>query len=383
MKKLSIPLFIALFLLGCADKPKSIGNNLIPPGDMFNFAETTFTAVNDSVFRIPIVNGYASSNLVGKLSGGEDFVTLLQFYALSSVDSLKGATIDTAELRLTVNYRMLPASPPIQFTVYELQNQFSEGTFTSDSLTPTLIGMTPVGTFSDSMNFAQQVTARIDTAVVRKWADDFLDTSKPAFYGFAIRATGTSGVIGFSPFNYYSSASPLLMIKFTRNGRHDSISFNIGQDTFVDASTVPQTYTPLEVRGGSGVRADIKFTITSLPEKPIVNNATMILTVDTVASVYSGFSPDSLIATLTVRNNTTDSSLYAYGFKKTGSNGEKTYEFNCTQIVQRWLSNLSANGGLTIRWAAENSTSEKIIFYPVSDAVRGPKLKIFYAEKNQ
>lgn len=385
MKKLylSIPLVIALCLLGCADKPKSIGNNLIPAGDMFNFAETSFIAVSDSVYRVPITNGYASSNLVGKLPSGEDFVTLLQFYALSSLDSLKGATIDTAEIRLTVNYRMLPALPPIQFTVYELQKQFSEGTFTSDSLTSTMIGATPVGTFSDSMNYAQRVAARIDTAVVRKWAEDFLDTSKPAFYGFALRANNQSGVIGFSPFNFYATTSPLLVIKFTRNGRHDSLFFNIGQDTFVETSTVPLPYSALEVRGGSGVRADIKFAFNSLPEKPIVNNATMTLTVDTTASVYSGFSSDSLIATLTVRNNKTDSSIFAYGVKNTGSAGEKTYEFNCTQIVQRWLHNLSVNGGFTIRWAEENSTSEKIIFYPVSDTIRGPKLKIFYAEKNQ
>jgi hypothetical protein len=391
MKKslLFIAFLFALYLAGCADKPKSIGNNLLPPDDMFNFAETTFTAISDTVYKVPLLNGYSTSNLAGKLLTGEEFITLLDFYYTSIVDSLQGAHIDTAEIRMTVNYRMLPASPPIIFNIYEVLRSFSEGTFTSDSLNSSLIGATAIGTCSDSMNYGQMVTARItDTSVIRRWADDYLDTSKPDFYGFAIRAVNTTGVIGFTPFNFYSTVVPTLVIKYTRNGYHDSLFFTYGQDTFAEMFTTPPVYSELEVRGGVGVRAKLKFNVSSLSSRQIVNNAKLSLTVDTTASTYSGYSPDTLVALLAIPGSNIDSSsasYYAYGLKKTSTSSFPSYEFSVTQMAQRWINNLSSNEGLAIRWLAENYTSEKVVFFSLSDPdeTRRPKLKIIYAEKKQ
>lgn len=391
MKKtlLFIPFLIAIYLAGCADKPKSIGNSLLPPDDMFNFAETTFTAISDTVYKVPLLNGYSTSNLVGKLSTGEEFITLLDFYYTSIVDSLYGAQIDTAEIRMTVNYRMLPASPPISFNIYEVLQSFSEGTFTSDSLTSSIIGTVPLGSFSDSMNYGQMVTARItDTSVIRRWADDYLDTSKPDFYGFAIRAVTTTGVIGFTPFDPYSTVVPTLVIKYTRNGYHDSLFFRYGQDTYAEMFSTPPVYSELEVRGGVGVRAKLKFNVGSFSSRQIVNNATLSLTVDTTASIYSGYSRDTLLALLAIPGSNIDSSTtsyFAYGLKKTNASSFPVYEFSITQMAQRWINNLSTNDGLTLRWLAESNTSEKIILFPLSDpdAAKRPKLKIIYAEKKQ
>ena len=391
MKKFLIVVLVSTFLIiiGCADKPKSLGNDLVTPS---SFTEQTFTASSDTSYIVPLMNGYSSSNLVGILPTGEQFITLLQFYPTGITDSLNGATIDTAELRMIVNYRMLAPAQPIQFDVFEVLQPFSEGTFTSDSLTSTTIGTSSIAAkaFDDSMYYSQVVTAQIDTNVIRRWAEDYLDTSKPDYYGFAMKALSASGAIGFYPFNSLSTTVPTLVIKFTRNGRSDSLYFTAGQDTYVGILPAPSPLADFEVRGGAGVHSKIKFDLGSLVKPPVeknsfpmVVNATVTVTVDTTASEYSGYSPDTLVAFLALPDSTDDysnTSLFAYGLKKIDSLGQRTYQFTINAIAQNWLNNINKNEGLTIRWGAENSTREKVVFFSMADAVKGPKLKIIYSE---
>ncbi|MEW5798989.1 MAG: hypothetical protein AB1728_08260 [Bacteroidota bacterium] len=388
MKHVLTVFFFALsvVLIGCADKPKSIGKDLILPGDTFK--ESTVTSSSDTTYRTPIVNGYALSTLVGKLPTGEEYITLLDFYRTSSVDSLKGAKIDTVEIRLTVNYRLLPASPPIALNVYEVLQSFSEGTFTSDTLQTSTIGAVSLGTFSDSMNYSQTVFARLDTAVARRWADDYLDTSKPDFHGFAVKMLTNSGVIGFAPFSVLSNVTPVLVIKYTKNGNLDSLKFTSGQDTYVGIYATPPGFADLEVRGGVGVRSKLKFDVSSFTGNPIVARAVMTLTVDTALSVYSGYTHDSLVAVLALPGpniDTSNTEYFAYGTKKSAAGSNPVYEFSITEISQRWINNLSVNEGVTVRWAAENSSGDRIVFFPHSapDSTKRPKLKILYSEKNQ
>lgn len=369
------------YVTGCADKPKAIGGDILPPGD--NIFVTTITASSDTSYKTAIANGRSTSNLVGKLPTGEEFTTLIDFYPTSIVDSLNGATIDTAEIRLIVNYRMLPSAPPINFKIYELLHAFAEGTFTADSLNPSIIGTTEVGSFADSMNYSQTVTARLtDTTVVRRWANELLDTAKPAFHGFVVRTLTNTGVIGFTPFNAFSDIVPKLVIKYTRNGYHDSLIFSSGQDTYAGTYAVSPTLADFEVRGGTGVHAKIKFSM-NFTGKPMVAQSLLALTVDTLNSVYSGFSPDTLIGLYSQAENETDSSFFAYGIKKKISGSNPVYEFNITKMTQRWINNLTANHGVDIRWWDERSASERIVFYPMTDTTYAPALKIIYSEKNQ
>ncbi|MBI2427898.1 MAG: hypothetical protein HYV29_03730 [Ignavibacteriales bacterium] len=374
-----------LLIIGCADKPNPIGDSLNEKG--VTFLETTVIAYSDTTYKTPIVNGFSASNLVGKLPTGEEFITLLDFYPTSIADSLKGAKIDTAEIRLTVNYRMLPASPPITLTVFEVLRAFAEGTFSSDTLQSSDIGSVSFGTFSDSMNYSQRVVARIDTNVARRWADDYLDTSKPDFHGFAVKMLANSGVIGFTPFNVFSSVVPSLVIKYTKNGKLDSLSFSSGQDTYVGTYAAAPTLSDLEVRGGVGVRSKLKFDVKFLTGKPMVARSILSMTVDTTLSVYSGYTQDSLVAVLALPGSnidTSNSTFFSYGVKKLNTGSSPVYEFQVTEIAQRWINSLSANEGVTIRWLAENSSSERIVFYSTAapDSLK-PKLKILYSERNQ
>ncbi len=394
MKKTTLSFLSCVFLLitGCAEKPKSIGGSLINPNDIFTIAETTFTAISDTTFKITVANGFGTSNLVGRLSANEELTALFDFIPTSVVDSLVGAQIDTAELRLTVNYRLNPSASPIEFEVREIKQSWSQSTFTADSLTASTVGSAVLGTFSDSMNFGQEVVARLNSNAVRRWIDAYktsTDTTlKEKFYGFAVKPKNTivTGVIGFTTFNTFASILPRLVIKYTKYGKLDSLVFTSGQDTYAATFVGPPVLSKFEVRGAFGVRSKVRFDVSALANKPIVNRAIVTVKMDTTASLRSGFSPDSVVALLGLSNSLLDSSsssIYTYGVKKTGSASQPVYEFAVTNIAQRWINNINPNEGLVLRWAAEISTSDKIVFLPSSDPdpSKRPTLTITYSKK--
>jgi hypothetical protein len=375
-----------VLLTGCADKPKPIGQGLIDPNDVFTVADTTIVAAGDSSYTAPVNGGFSTNTLAGRFSPNDELIALYKFTPNASVDSLAGAVIDTAEFRLYVTYALGPASPPIEFEVREALQSWSQSTFTTDSMSSFQIGSAVLGTFSDSMNVTSNIKARIDTAVARRWANAFKDTNAPAFHGFAVRAKQgvTTGIVGFLPFGSFTSVDPRFVIKYSRNGTRDSLIFSSGEDTYGAQFVAPPALFPFEVRGAFGVRGKVKFDLSSFAEKPIVNNATLTLVADTVNSVRSIYSPDSLIALLSLSGSVADSSSstqFAVGVKRTDPVLGKVYTFNITTITQRWINALDPNFGLSIHWAYETNTADRVTFYPKSDAARAPRLTIIYSRK--
>jgi hypothetical protein len=394
------PILAALLLLlitGCAEKPTSVGNGLPNIDGSFTILYDTLYAVSDSTYKVSYAPGLGLSNLAGRLSPTEEIVTLINFTPSGAVDSLRGASIDTVELRMTVNYRYF-AGMPFQLNIQEVKRSWSQSTFTSDSLPALTLGTTTLGTFSDSMTFAALTQARItDTAAIRRWAVSYYDTSSlvPDFYGFAIRSPlGISnGVVGFSTFNNFSIFVPSLLIKYTRNGRRDSLSVLTGEDTYATVTTGVPSVTPLTMRGAFGIRSAVRFDHRRLLDStdasniPIVNRATLELTLDTLNSSFGGYSPDTLTALLGMSATDTDrsdSTIYVYGFRKAVAAGQSpVYAFNITSIADRWVRGVKPNYGLTVRWAAEFGTTEKAVFYSRTntDAVKRPKLIVTYSKK--
>ena len=138
------------------------------------------------------------------------------------------------------------------------------------------------------------------------------------------------------------------------------------------------------MRGAFGIRAKVNFNFSAFTDKPIVNNAVMTVVVDTANSRRSIYSPDSLIALLSLSADSIDQSsdtYFAVGFKSFDSTLGQTYTFTVSNIVQRWINNLSANEGLSLRWAYETNTADRVVLYPVSDAVRAPRISIIYSRK--
>ncbi len=390
-----------LFLLlaaGCAEKPNSVGNGLPNTDGDFVMLYDTLAAVSDTSYSVAYAPGSSLSNLTGRLSGSESVISLLNFTGTSLVDSLRGATIDTVKLYLTVNYRSQAAAPPISFNVVEIKSPWSSTTFTKDSMPLLQLGTSVLGTVSDSMNYITASTTFItDTAVIRRWAEYYYDTSSaiPEFYGFAVvpQAGANTGIIGFSSFNNFVSYAPVLQVKFTRNGRRDSVSFSNGEDTYSIITSGAPAPAPITVRGGFGIRSKLTFDHLRLRDtvntavNTTLHNAVLELTLDTAASAFSGFSPDTVVAIMGMPGgdlDRSDSSVFAYGFRRAGTAGQPpVYSFKVTNIADLWVQGLKENKGITLRWGAEYGTAEQAVFYRHTDAVasRRPRLIVTYSKK--
>jgi hypothetical protein len=390
MKKFTLPVFLLLLLLiGCAEKPKSVGNGLPNIDGVFNITDTTFYAVNETSYVVTFAKGSGLSNLAGRISPTEEAVSLINFLPDATIDSLKGARIDTVEFRVTVNYKYRSTTYPVVFNIVEVQRSWSQSSFTSDSLSSLTLGSKVIGTFSDSMNYTVTSIARLDTVEVRKWANSYIDTTAADFYGFAIQAPSgvTNGIVGFSTFDSYTGYAPQIFIRYTKNGIRDSLTYYSGEDTYATKYTGPTTFSPIVVRGGFGFRSKIRFDISSLVDKPIVNNAALELTLDTSASSFGGYSPDTVTALMAMSNtilDQSDSTIFVYGFRTTTVAGQPpVYSFKLTAIADRWVRSVKPNYGITLRWAAEYGTVEKAVFYSSAntDVTKRPKLKITYAKK--
>lgn len=378
--------FFFSLLIGCAEKPKSVGNGLPNPDGLFAIDTISFLPSGDTTYKTIYVTGYGSSTLAGKLPLNGESIAMIKFTPTSNDTSIlkKIDTIDYAELSLVVNYRSNITTVPVQLNVNLIKSSWAEGSFTSD----TLLTLDPkvMATFSDSMKFGATIKTRLDTADFRKWINNQIDSTKDKFYGFAVSGINP-GIVGFTPFNIFSFSVPRLFIKFINEGKPDSITISYGEDTYSAKYSIVPVLNPITVHAAFGVRSKINFNVGSLVNKPIINNAILELTLDSSASTIEGFSPDSVIALVGLSNSITDSSsgtLFSYGYRKSSAlSPNPVYSFNLTGIAQRWVNNINQNYGLTLRWAAELSTVEKAVFYSSTnpDVNKRPKLKITYSKK--
>ena len=380
---------LLLLLIGCAEKPKSVGNGLPNSDCTFIIDTLTLTSVKDTAYIFPLETGFSLSNLTGRQSATDELISLYNIIPDSYIDSLKGARIDTAEFRLTVKYRFNPPAGKLQFNVVEIKRPWSQATFTTDSVPFLTLGTTPIGTFKDSMNFGTTLSTLIDTSDIRRWANSFIDTTAPDYYGFAVQspAGNNNGVVGFSTFNDYTDYVPKIFIRYTKFGRRDSLIFYTGEDAFAPKTTRPSSFSGLMVQGGYGVRSKLAFDLSALKDKPIVNNAVLELTLDTAASTFGGYSPDTVTALLSTSGTSldpSDSTIFVYGLRTAATAlRPPVFSFRLTGIVDRWVRGERANNGITLRWSSEYGTVEKAVFYPTSaaDASKRPRLNITYSKK--
>lgn len=386
-------LLLAAFYTGCTEKPNTqVGNNLVDPSIQIAVFDTMFTSISDTTYQGTVIPGTGSSNLVGRTSAGEDVVTMLNFQTSPrSFDSLDGAVIDTANISLTVNYRWNVTAIPVRLDMYEILQPWNYLTFSSDSASSNTLGPHILASYSDSMNYSRTVISTpIDTTTVRKMINSYLHPDSTAFYGFALRAAAntTPGIAGFITFTANSVLSPTLTIIYSRNGKKDSLKINYGFDTFYSQYTTPPVMTPIEVQGCFGIRSNIKFDLSSLNNKPVINNAVLELTLNKSQSQIEGYSPDTIAVYIrssdsNLDNIYTSTQWSAYGAKKDSSQTTIVYQCKVTPFVQQWVNNVIVNNGFNIRWAAENSSADKAIFYSSTEADRTkrPALKIVYSKK--
>ncbi len=381
-------IFISLNLISCSENISSVGGGLVNQSK-FTVADTSLIATGDSTFHSNIANGSGYYNLVGAANSVEA-KTLLNFIGLSvgDGDTLSSVQLATCEMQLHVGYLWNMSSTAQQFEIHEILTPWT-ATIPIDSSDNISFSPTVCGTINQIIADTSTIIVNLDTSEVRKWITALTDSTAPPFYGFAIMpqpgATNT-GIWGFVTFNALTSSSPLLRIRYTKNGVEDSVSFSYGNDTFLAKNSSALLPSLIDVQAGVGRRSKITFDLSSLVKQSFINNASLELTLNP-QSAHGTSTPDSVAVLLIINSqypDTINGSYYYYGKRKdTTQTANPVYSIPLSTFAQLWVNNTYANDGILLEASGENSSVDRYVFYSSHDPdpAKRPVLHLTYTKK--
>jgi hypothetical protein len=376
----------ATIFFGCSENISSVGDKFF--NQRFAVVDTSFYATGDSTFHSNIVNGAGHYDLVGA-SNSVEAKTLLKFTGLyeGDNDTLGTVQLDTCELQLHVGYLWNMSHTAQQFEVHEILTPWTTAT-PVDSSDYISVNPSACGTINQVIADTSVIVVTLDTNVVRKWITASTDTTLPPFYGFAIMpqpgATNT-GIWGFPSFDVLTSSAKLV-VRYTKNGVEDSMTFTYGNDTFLAKNSSSILPSLIDVQGGVGRRSKISFDLSSLVHKPFINNAFLELTLNPLSS-HGTSTPDSILVRL-ISNaqypDTVNGSYFYYGMRKdTTQTSNPVYAIPLSPIVQSWVNTTVPNYGLLLEAANENGSVDRYVFYSSQDpdSTKRPVLHVTYTKR--
>lgn len=338
-------------LLGCNNKVNQTGSwlvsydsTLVP--QYFN-SITDSAKITSSQVNTGLATGSSSVLSLGMVPWTEADL-MLSFSALSAVYSAQ--SIVSATVFLTRGPYTLNSSGSnvnnLRFLGFTMDSSWNYTTVTWDSVAA-------IGHGGQNIALSQTITdstveIQLDTSIVRQWAIATQDTNVKN-YGFILKPTNSVGVLSiYSELATNSAAMPVCRVIYMLDGVMDTTSVTADFATSVAHTTLASVAPsgPYRiVQSGTGLRGNLVFDLSKIPNYSIVNNALLILHADSTAEApysYSG-QEDTLIAYYVVDPST-------YQISSTGaqpstySDGE--YTFDVTEIVQHMLN--SKNYGFLI-----------------------------------
>jgi hypothetical protein len=221
---------------------------------------------------------------------------------------------------------------------------------------------------------------QISTGLVQQWADAVVDTNTKN-YGFIIKPQNMSGVLSVYSNLAATGYTPVLQIVYNFSGVRDTVFVSSSYLTSVARTTIT-TVAPQGryrfVQSGTGLRENLLFDLTRIPNYSIVNYAQLTLFADTLNPQYSGNTPDSLIAYYV-----TDPSTHAIYTGNPMTSAQDTvirnkFTFNVTIAIQQML-NKGNYGFLITRYDESSNVGTSFIYNEnASDSLK-PRLTITYA----
>ncbi len=380
-----VAVVLAYALTGCSDKINEAGSWLVKYDNTLTprYFNSDSVKVTSSQVNLGLANGASNLLCLGKVPWTEARV-LMEFLGLDSV--YYASSITSAQLIFTRGPHTL--QPPgtdvrnIQLDGYLMDTTWNSSTYTWDSVsvltthggTNIILSQPPISV-NDSM-----VTLNLDTGVVRRWAVATQDTSVKN-YGFILIPQNIMGIL-----NLYSALSttgvPEIEVACTINGIADTVRSSSSITTYV-AETYPSVYAPIFappntyrlVQSGTGLRENLMFDLSQVPNFSIVNFAQLTVYADTLDSLYYSGSSDSLSAFYII-NPATDA-ISAASFALATRTGNK-YVFNVTTPVQLML-NHGNYGFMLTRGNEYTNVDTRILFDENAPDSLKPKLTITYS----
>jgi hypothetical protein len=278
------------------------------------------------------------------------------------------ATISSAVMKLKYRNYYFPSSISdslgnIGFDIYKVQNYHNYSTVTYDSINSTSFGTVSQGNYSGVPSHdTAEVDIPLNTSMVHDWLKYRDDSSYSAKNnGIVLMPNSSSRVIK----TFYSSQSiykPVLQITFSSN--HDTLNCNLSETVFLPTATITNFPGTFKLFGGVGYVDVMRFDISRLSPKAIINDAQLILTLDPTKSVISTLTNQSITAYfVTDTLNNTENNPYTAGI----SNNQ--FSIRMVQPFQRWVQGQS-NFGIMLK--AYNNTQYMDLFSIFSETSTDP-----------
>lgn len=371
-------------MLNCSDEPTSIGKGGLPDEDLIDFL--TINSAEDSLsqsssyFHKVIQLGTAERILLGKHDNVE--ASLLMKYQISLADSLKNDILNnsinvvSSEMEFYQTYRFGEESAQFDFTVHKINSNWSVG-FSEDSIAflsfdaEDLSGQKSV---NDSIT-----TSVISNQLILDWMRIAADTNLQDDNGVFIKPTGnTFKVLGYQALTTAFTNLPVVKVVIEKPGVYmDTLTFPSTLDVgVVEGSLPPVSVENIPLRAGYIINSTLSFILPDLHENIIVNNAELLLKLDTLETIVGSQFTNALFAHFLFDSSNTDS----ISSPVTLSRSEDFFVGNITGFVREWVS--GNNNGLLIATASP-ATGVELFSIKGSNAFNitdRPLLKINYTK---
>jgi hypothetical protein len=350
---LAVCLIISFKFISCTDEPSSIGVDLLE-GD--KVIVRTFDTQDDPVYQVSsdikevVSLGFASRILIGKR--GDVAASSLMRFIFGINDTLQqdfldgNIQINESSIDLDPIYTYTDTMEAFDFTVHEVTSGWSSMGFTSDSLSSLTYDPMDV---SSNKDFSDSVYSfNLDNNLVLSWIIFSIDSSQGSNKGIYYKPTASSGkVVGFQALTITSTTAAKLNIVLEKSGSWiDTINGFIFEDVSVAEkgfSSLPEDQ--IGIQSSVTFQSTLLFDLSGEDSSVVVNNAELILTVDSLNTV-TGSPFNSNLNAYRVTDSTNNAFDESFGV--TLVNAGNLYIGDITSFVNLWL-NSRDNHGLLIR----------------------------------
>ncbi len=373
-----------LLLSSCNDNPTSIGLNLLSK-DQLNLKQldsyTDSLKQTSSIFSYTVPLGGSSSLMVGKNANLEASAVVL-FYGTydDSVaqDIINGRATVTNSYILLINSGVVgDSTAPFDFSVHNVLGSWNSASLDADNISSLSYDPSDIATdktISDSL-----ATFQISNSLATQWLKNLYDTTSATNYGIYLTPSANSKkIINYDVVGTTTAGASQWVAIVERPGDYsDTLIFYSTDYTTIIKGTMPVLPAgDIAVQGGLVVNSKLWFDLSGLPKHSVINNATLTLTEDTLASIKSS-SPVNEITLFRV----TDSSSTAYDTANgwvvslTGN----TYSGNIATFVQNWV-DTGVNEGIVIQLYNQINAVDLYAFKgsQAADKALRPRLTITY-----
>lgn len=358
---------LLLVLAGCSDDPNASGAGLLP--DSLRLVTLSSAATSDTTY-VTRVGGNQGTLAVGTAQGLEARALLrFNFPAFDTT-----AAIDSASIRLRLNYRLPDSGGTVTFTVHRMTGSWASASFRWDSVAGSY-DASASGTFTGVVTAADStIRVPLDTALARTW---WLAGNGSLML---VPAAGQAAVVGFNSHLQANDLKPALDLWY--RGAADTtvrMSRSATEGVWVANGPVPSQPGLTVIQGGVASRGYFRFDSLSLPAGASVTQALLELTPDPSIPAGPGASRDTLTVSFVQDAAFPLDSLVLSGLCNPVTDGaSKIYRADVKTYVQLWNTR-EPNRGLVVRALGELTTLDRFGLHnsAAADSLR-PRIRITY-----